>query len=125
MINHDVIKAINKGQNITEFRTNSGLVIANNCIRVVIGGRGPYIEFNSTQIITDNIHVPKEELYRLKSNNVYYDEYRTNDVCNVKIYYQKNVVKYADYKIGMWYISPYELVCNIEIKKTIDFFWTK
>jgi hypothetical protein len=124
MITQEIINIINKGNTNTTFQTGSGLIIAQNCIRVVIGGRGPYIEFSTEQILSENIHIPKEELYRLKSNSVYYDEYRTNDVCNVKLYFQKHLVKYADYKVGLWYISPSELFCDIQIKNSFSFYFS-
>ena len=36
---------------------------------------------------------------------MYYTEYRSNGESNVKLYVQKKTVSYADYKIGMCYIS--------------------
>lgn len=100
------LKNIGSSTNL-KFYTKSALLIAEGYDRLVIGKRGPYVEFNN--INTENIHIPKEQKYRLDNLLVYYDEYRTNDECNVKIYFQKKCVKYADYKIGKWYISPYDL----------------
>ena len=36
-------------------------------------------------------------------------EWRTNDEINVKIHDQKRTVNYADYKVGLFYISPFYL----------------
>jgi len=94
------------GDSKTLFYTKSGLLVARGYDSIVIGKRGPYIEFNDTQIITDNLFVPKEQEYRLTSNIVYYIEFRTIDECYVKVYYQLKTVNYADYKLGKLYISP-------------------
>jgi len=36
-------------------------------------------------------------------------EWRTKDQSNVKVYEQKRRVEYADYKVGLFYISPFDL----------------
>jgi hypothetical protein len=36
-------------------------------------------------------------------------ESRTKDQSNVKVYDQKRTVDYADYKVGLFYISPFDL----------------
>ena len=36
-------------------------------------------------------------------------EWRTKDQSNVKVYEQKRSVDYADYKVGLFYISPFDL----------------
>jgi hypothetical protein len=95
-----------------EFKTSLNTVIANKYERVVIGQRGPYIEFTTNQILCDKLFIPKNQLYRLSDPKIYYIEFRTNDDCNVKVYYQMRTVAYADYKIGSFYISPSELFVN-------------
>lgn len=97
------------GDSNTLFYTKSNLLVAKGYDSIVIGGRGPYIEFNDTQIIIDNLFIPKEQEYRLTSNVVYYIEFRTIDECYVKVYYQLKTVDYADYKLGKLYISPFNL----------------
>ncbi len=96
----------------TIFYTKKGLHVANGYTRIVLGKRGPYIEFDENQIIKSNIHIPPKESYRLYSDLVYYIEFRTNDDCNVKIYFQLKEVEYVDYKIGYYYISPIDLKTN-------------
>lgn len=76
--------------------------------RVVIGERGPYVEFTDTQLLVENFHIPVAELWRPISSLVYYVEYRTN-LDKVKIYHQRRKVSYADYVIGKYYISPFDL----------------
>lgn len=92
----------------TKFFTKNGLLVAAGYTRVVIGDRGPYIEFSDDQIVKQNIFIPAHQQYRLTADYVYYHEYRTNED-DVKLYYQRKTVNYADYKIGFWYISPFAL----------------
>jgi len=87
---------------------NCPYVIAYGYQRVVIGQRGPYVEFNKNQIIDSKLYIPNNQLYRLSDPKVYYIEFRTTD-CNAKVYYQMRNVAYADYKIGYFYISPNDL----------------
>lgn len=98
---------ISYGEEI-EFFTKSGTHIATGYERVVIGDRGPYIEFND-EMMTDNLFVPWEQEYRIGHGVCYYEEWRSNDDSYVKVYYQKRLVKYADYKLEMWYILPFDL----------------
>lgn len=108
---------INK--NTITLYTFSGLEICTGYERIVIGFRGPYIEFTREQLFIGNFIIPEEEKWRITSENPYYIEYRTKDVSNVKMYFQKKTVDYADYKIGYYYISPFDLRMNIidKIKK--------
>jgi len=82
--------------------------------RVVIGDRGPYVEFTKEQIIIDALHVPKEAEWRYRSNLSFipfYYELRTNN--NVMVYHQIRRVTYADYKPDFWYISPWDLASDV------------
>lgn len=102
--------AIDEGSPTLMFQSRSGLLLAIGYRRVVIGGRGPYVEFNPGQIQWSCFHVPKEEEYRGADKRVYYIEYRSNCNSNVKLYFQKRAVAYADYKVGMCYIAPQDLM---------------
>jgi len=99
-----------EGSSDTEFYTRSGLQVAKGYIRVVIGKRGPYIEFSDDQVVMDSLFIPEKEKYRLNRDFVFYNEYRTTDKEYVKFYHQKQPVSYADYKVGLWYASPQSLV---------------
>lgn len=94
---------------LLELKTSYDTVIARKYERVVIGQRGPYVEFTPTQMLCDKLFIPKNQLYRLSDPKVYYIEFRTNDSSNVKVYYQMRTVAYADYKIGYFYVSPSDL----------------
>lgn len=94
---------------VTLWTKNSGIRVAIGYKRIVIGGRGPYVEFNEDQIEFKSFYIPKDQLYRLTDKRVYYVEMRSIDENFIKLYYQLQTVAYADYKIGFLYISPYEL----------------
>lgn len=107
----DLLKIPENGTSL-ELKTSFDTVIARKYERVVIGQRGPYIEFTTNQILCDKLFIPKNQLYRLSDPKIYYIEFRTNDDSNVKVYYQMRTVAYADYKIGYFYISPADLYVN-------------
>lgn len=100
---------VDNGDACIPFFTRTGLHVATGYQRVVIGKRGPYVEFTNKNIIHSSIYVPFECKYRLNNPKVYYDEWRTSDDAYVKLYKQKQTVAYADYKVGLWYISPSSL----------------
>jgi hypothetical protein len=77
--------------------------------RVVIGKRGPYVEFTIDQIRWDKFYTPIDQRYRQDSGVVYYEEFRSTDESFIKLYLQKRTVAYADYKVGLCYISPFDL----------------
>jgi hypothetical protein len=102
-----------EGDSTTKFFTKNGIHIATGYRRVVIGGRGPYIEFDPSNIVNkfDTYYIPDDQFWRtMPDSKAYYIEYRTKDLCNIKIYLQRKTVDYADYKIGMYYISSFDLV---------------
>lgn len=94
-----------------KFRTKSGTLVAVGYERVVIGDRRPYVEFAPGHLAKRNWDIPDDQRWRI-GGRCYYIEARTIDDANVKMYYQKATVAYADYKVGMWYISPFELVTD-------------
>lgn len=87
------------------------LPIANGYTRIVIGDYGAYIEISPNQIIGENIMVKPGEEYRKEErykNVKYYWLCPVTDE-NVKIYWQRYKVSYADYQPMMFYVSPYEV----------------
>jgi hypothetical protein len=102
------------GANIPLF-TNYPNTIATAYRRVVIGQRGPYIEFSKNDILEKELYIPKNQLYRLSDPKVYYIEFRTIDR-DIKVYYQMRNVAYADYLINHFYISPIDLYKEEGIK---------
>lgn len=97
-----------QGQKLKLF-TSEGSVLCFEYDRVVVGDYGAFIEFTNpaTKLI-----VEKGQEYRQQPryvNNVKYDWLTVQDFSHIKIYYQKRTVKYADYKVGKYYVSPYEV----------------
>jgi hypothetical protein len=63
-------------------------------------------------LIWDSLHIRDEEKVRTErpwKDKVFYVEWRTKDQSNVKVYEQKRTVDYADYKVGLFEISPFDL----------------
>ena len=105
------------GNDYTRFETSTGLHVATGYTRIVIGGRGPYIEFLPGQLIWDNLHIPEEQKHRKGhswEDQINRVEWRTKDASRVKVYEQNRRVDYADYRIGLLYISPFDLVVEGE-----------
>jgi len=97
----------------TVFTTSKGTHVATGYSRIVIGERGPYIEFSPNNIILTALCVPFVQLGRLANTiDYYYAEFRSFDSAYVKVYLQKSTVDYADYKPGYFYISPFDLYVN-------------
>jgi len=86
-----------------------GEPIAEGYLRVVIGGRGAYVEFHPNQVIGSNIYLPQEARWRINNSKVYFEEWRSKDINNIFIYKQIRPVTYADYIPSYWYISPHLL----------------
>ena len=97
-----------EGQKLA-LHSSTGVPLARAYTRIVIGGRGPYVEFSEDQLVMESFEIPKELEYRLTSEVVYYVEYRSKDDAYVKLYHQTKTVAYADYFIDMFYISPFDL----------------
>lgn len=85
----------------------NGVLFANQFIRVVHGGRGDYVEFNEEQILSPLISRFGNDVKEKTSEHYYYWMYPESDR-NTKVYFQLKTVKYADYKIGKYYVSPNE-----------------
>jgi len=98
-----------EGNDETKFYSYSGCLLAKGYLRVVIGERGPYVEFSKANLVKGIFEVPEVEKWRLNNTLCYYVELRTPSAPEIKLYFQKKEVDYADYKIGKFYISPFDL----------------
>jgi hypothetical protein len=89
-------------------------LISNMFNRIVIGDYGAFIEIDKCQIIKNNICIKHGQEYRFYDENYKYNvKYlwlTTIDNSDCKIYFQLKTVSYADYKIGCYYISPYDVI---------------
>lgn len=90
-----------------KFFSPNGVPIATGYTRVVIGGRGPYVEFLYEHLDTTELVIKDGEEWRQQSDNAMYGWY---EIDGVKLYHQRKVVDYADYRIGRWYVSPFDMV---------------
>ena len=88
--------------------TKSGILFAKEFVRVVHGGRGTYVEFTKDHIIAPLCNrfaiISDEQLLEL--GHYYEWLIPLYDDSNTKVYRQLKTVKYADYKIGYYYVSP-------------------
>jgi len=99
------------GNQTQQFFNPSGTLVATGYTRIVIGGRGPYVEFELDQLNLSTMSVPPgAERRQAIPAHYYYLEYRTNDTSFTKVYVQTKTVDYADYKVGKAYVSPFDLL---------------
>lgn len=98
------------GDSTTKFINRAKTLVATGYNRVVIGDYGPYVEFTESQIQIKNI---KSRWDNNPSKLVKYIWMQTDDKLKTKVYYQKLTVPYADYKVGMYYVSPWDLLIKV------------
>lgn len=95
--------------------TLKGSPICDGYDRIVIGDYGAFIEFSTSQYKNTFIIKHGQE-YRVNderySKNVKYVWMTINDNSDIKIYYQKRKVSYADYLPGKFYISVHEVMVS-------------
>lgn len=93
--------------------TLGGTLIASGYNRIVVGDYGAFVEFTPEQINQLCLCMKRGQEYRINDPNyrdrVKYVWLTATDDSDVKIYFQKKTVDYADYIPGMYYISPYEM----------------
>lgn len=99
------------------FQTTNGLVVANGYERVIFVipsqssvYKKPFIEFKPKQINQKNILVPESQKWRKTNQRSPFVEYRSKDYTNIKIMQWKK--DEGDFKEGMFYISPFDLVSD-------------
>ena len=98
------------GNSKTELLTSKSTHLSNGYERVVIGDYGAFIEMSDVQISRCLITQPGQEFRLDKKYNVKYQWLTVKDGSEIKVYYQLREVSYADYKPGMYYVSPYEII---------------
>lgn len=101
------------GDKTCNLYTLDNTLISTGYNRIVIGDYGAFIEFDKAQIITDNMKVKEGQGDRINdpiyNQHIKYYWLTTRDSSDIKIYYQKRTVTYADYLSEMFYVSPYEI----------------
>ncbi len=92
-----------------------GVPFASGYERVVHGGRGAYVELTKDQILVSlKSHFDTPVPDTITTAPFYYHWLEPKGRTE-KIYWQINTVKYADYKIGYYYISPSLLKPFVEV----------
>ena len=89
------------------FFTPRGALLATGYERVVIGDYGAYVEFLPEQVETGNV---KPKWNTRAARAVKYLWWTPKDGSPVKLYEQQDLVKYADYRVGRWYVAPAEVI---------------
>ena len=102
-------------------KNNPDILFAKEFTRVVHGGRGDYVEFTREQIFPRLFYkFPSEIVYDEESQYIvefdinnfekytgfYYHWLYPEDSVDTKVYFQLRTVKYADYKLYHFYVSP-------------------
>lgn len=90
--------------------TTKGTLICAGFTRIVIGDYGAYIEFTPEQAAR-SFPCAKGQEWRGEEKYKHCKYYWLNasKKDDTKIYLQRNTVKYADYKVGMYYVSIYDI----------------
>ncbi len=92
-------------------------MIARGFERIVVGDYGAFIEIAPNEIIRTCLKIQDGQDFRLDANFKGKYIWLTSNGKN-KIYEQLRTVSYADYKVGYFYISPYEI--KQKIRALID-----
>ena len=91
-----------------------GTLLCTKFERIVIGDYGAFIEIAPEHMVLNNLKVKEGQEFRINdekySLHVKYHWYTAKDNSDCKVYFQQKTVTYADYKPGMYYISPYEVI---------------
>lgn len=103
--------------------TLDGVLIATGLTdrKYVCGDYGIFLEIDNQSIVKQNIVIKKGQEYRINdpkySEHVKYQWFCPKSGMDAKLYFQQKGVTYADYKPGMWYVSPYEVIEDTELAK--------
>lgn len=82
-----------------ELRTQSGTRVCKGYTRIVVGDYGAFVEFSQEQAFMGNF-------WRRGGEGRKYNWLTVRDQAEVKVYEQVGTVSYADYRVGMYYVSP-------------------
>ena len=91
--------------NETKCYLPDGTLFASGFNRVVHGGRGDYVEFEENQILLPLLCKYGNDISD-SEQDIYYWWLYPEGHPDIKVYLQRRCVKYANYKIGKYYVSP-------------------
>ena len=83
-----------------------GTLFANGYERVVHGGRGDYVELTKEQIQVNLKSIFNQPVPKALSDEQFFYYWLIPEGRKEKVYWQFNLVGYADYKRNYYYISP-------------------
>lgn len=86
----------------------SGVKIATGFNRIVIGDYGAFLEIPDDAMVKENVRIKPGTERRTTFEYAKYLWYEPRDGSQCKLYFQQRTVEYADYRVGMWYVSPHE-----------------
>lgn len=92
-----------------KFYTPNGTLFADSYQRVVIGGKGAYIEFSEKDIKVPLITKKGQEYRGTRGYSFCKYFWLRPEKEDIKVYHQRGTVTYADYKVGYYYVSPDDL----------------
>ena len=113
---------LNESGSESQIFTRNGSLVSNGYKRIVIGDYGAFVEFSDMQA-SKSFEIAKGQEYRITDER--YNKYvkylwmTVNDGSDIKIYRQKRLVVYADYVVGMYYVSVHEVFDLDHIPKHI------
>lgn len=85
--------------------TESGTLICEKYDRILTSEKISYIEIENEDLILENFHVDKENLFRFTDPYVYRIKFISNDTSKTPCFYQTKLVKYMDFKMGYFYVE--------------------
>lgn len=109
----DLPKELSLDGGSCRLETWSGTKISDGYKRIVIGDYGAFIEIEKSQMNLEVLRIAPGEEYRVTEKYrdlVKYFWFTIPDGSGIKIYYQQQTVKYADYQPKLFYVSPYEVL---------------
>lgn len=79
--------------------------------RIVIGDYGAFVEIKDEDILKRNIIIKpgEEKRFTKQYSNCKYYWYCPTSNLETKLYKQRRKVGYADYKVGYWYVSVFDV----------------
>ena len=86
-----------------------GILLCYNYDRIVIGDYGAFVEFTLPAMHLDCMPGQEYRIYDSRYKDKVKYDWLTTEKHKAKIYHQKRTVKYADYKVGKYYISVHEV----------------
>jgi hypothetical protein len=96
---------------LQRFVLPSGATFAENYSRIVYGDRGPYLEFARAQILVElTSRFGNPTALPSPTLPVFYLWLHPVSDPEVKVYWQSRTVSYADYRRGLYYVAPGQLL---------------